>query len=65
MSKNLCVSPDYVLYGLTFENLILYSHAMPVYTGEESHEEALWDDRLDANTPGRITLPDGIVTNPF
>ena len=65
MSKNLCVCPDYVLHELTFENLILYSNAMPVYDSSDPREEPHWDERLDANTPGRIALPDGIVTDPF
>ena len=63
--KNLGVSPDYVLHSLTFENLILYSHATPVYAFTEGSDHSHWNDRLDANLPGSITLPDGLVTNPF
>lgn len=62
--KNLGVGPDYVLHSLTFENLILYSHATPVFPNAEE-ERRHFDARLDANTPGAITLPDGLVTEPF
>ncbi|MBR3456060.1 MAG: hypothetical protein IKH26_12140 [Bacteroidaceae bacterium] len=65
MCKNLGVPPDYVLYTLSFENLLLYCHATPVYSLAENNANAHWNDRLDANTPGCITLPDGLVINPF
>lgn len=63
--KNLGVTPDYVLHALTFENLILYSHATPVYSSTEGSDASHWDNRLDANKPGNITLPDGLVTEVF
>lgn len=41
-------TPDYVLYELSYENLIMYSCAAPHY---DDVKEETWDDRLDANNP--------------
>ncbi|MBR4366953.1 MAG: hypothetical protein IKP43_09255 [Bacteroidaceae bacterium] len=63
--KNLGVTPDYVFHSLSFENLLLYCHATPVYPIAEGNDDSRWSSRHDANTPGNITLPDGLVTDPF
>ena len=41
-------TPEYVLYEMSYENLILFSHAVPVYDDEKEVE---WDDSIDANNP--------------
>lgn len=46
-AKNLNVTPDYVLYEMTYENLIMYSAATPQFDDEKDE----WDDSLDANNP--------------
>lgn len=35
MSKNLAVSPNYVLYELSYANALLYSAATPLYDDED------------------------------
>lgn len=46
-AKNLNTTPDYVLYEISHENLVLYTKAMPLYDDEKDE----WDDSLDANNP--------------
>ena len=41
-------TPDYVLYEVSYENLLMYGYAVPSYDDEEAEE---WGDRLDANNP--------------
>ena len=49
MSKNLGLTPDYILNELSYENLIMYGYSLPSYdTGSEAEE---WDDSIDANNP--------------
>jgi hypothetical protein len=55
-SKNLGVTPDYILYGMTYENLILYSMTIPEmdFDKDKKKENDRWTeecDRLDANVP--------------
>jgi hypothetical protein len=59
MVKLLGVSLEYVLWEMTWENLVLYSHACPVYGGGG------WDERKDANDPCNSVGGDGLVTDPF
>lgn len=39
---------DYVLYEMSYANLLLYSRAAPSYDDEDVDE---WDDKLDVNNP--------------
>lgn len=47
-AKLLNTTPGYVLYEMSYENLLMYGYAAPSYDDEEAEE---WDDRLDANNP--------------
>lgn len=47
-AKMFNTTPDYVLYEMSHENLLMYSYATPSYDNEDSEE---WDDSLDANNP--------------
>lgn len=49
-AKNLNVSPNYVLYEMSYENLLLYSKATPCYDDEKDE----WDEALDANNPNNF-----------
>lgn len=44
-------TPDYILHGISYQNLLLYNSASPSYDLEKKSEEREWDDRLDANNP--------------
>ena len=46
-AKNLNVTPEYILYDISHENLVLYTKATPFYDDEKDE----WDDSLDANNP--------------
>jgi len=60
--KNLGVTPDYVLHSMTYENMIMYGFATPIYDSDEDD----WDESLDANNPNNFKgLAEGDVTNPF
>lgn len=64
MASNLGVTPDYILYEVTWENLILYGYATPSYLDEDSKED--WDPSLDANNPELTDrFKSGYVVNPF
>lgn len=63
MCKNLGVTPDYVLHGMTYENLIMYGYATPTFDDDDS---TAFDESKDANNPNNFkNLKEGIVTNPF
>lgn len=47
MSKNLGISPDYILNELSYENLIMYGYSLPTYNSDGETDE--WDDSIDAN----------------
>lgn len=49
MSKNLGISPDYILNELSYENLIMYGYSLPTYNSDGETDE--WDDSIDANNP--------------
>lgn len=49
-AKNLNVSPDYILYDISYENVIIYTRATPQYDDEKQE----WDERLDANNPNNF-----------
>lgn len=61
MVKLLGVSPEYVLWEMTWENVVLYSQACPTYGCGERE----WDPGKDANDPGNPMGSDGLVTDPF
>lgn len=64
MCKNIGCTPDYVLYEMTYENLIMYGYATPSYDPDEQD----WDEDIDANNPkmaGRLSQGTEKVTNPF
>lgn len=46
-------TPDYVLYEVSYENLLLYSAATPGYD-DVKEEKNVWDDSLDANNPNNF-----------
>lgn len=46
-AKNLNTTPEYILHGISYENLLLYSKATPCYDDEKDK----WDASLDANNP--------------
>lgn len=47
-AKNLGVTPQCVLYEMSYENATLYGYATPYYSyGDEQQ----WDSGLDANDP--------------
>lgn len=50
MAQSLHATPDYILYGISYENLLLYSSAAPSYSSSDKKEEE-WDDSIDANNP--------------
>lgn len=50
MAKSFGVSFDYVLYDLSYDNLLLYGFATPSYNSKKKTEEP-WDDSIDANNP--------------
>lgn len=46
-AKSLGVTPEHVLFEMSYKNLLLYSAAIPQYDDEEDE----WDPKLDANNP--------------
>ncbi len=58
-SKNLGVTPDYILYEMTYQNLVMYSMTIPEVDFDkdkkkEKNQDDRWTDecdRLDANNP--------------
>lgn len=61
--KNLNVPPDYVLHEMTYQNVMLYSHATPSYKSEKKEKGREWDESLDANNPANNNTEDGKVTS--
>lgn len=49
-AKTLNTSPEYVLYEISYENMVLYTKAMPYYDDEKDD----WDDSIDANNPNNF-----------
>lgn len=47
-AKSLGVTPEHVLFEMSYKNLLLYGAAIPQYDDEEEKE---WDPKLDANNP--------------
>lgn len=43
-------TPEYILHGISYKNLILYSSAAPSY-GDTKDGDDEWDDSIDANNP--------------
>lgn len=70
MCKNLGVTPEYVLHNMTYQNVMLFSHATPTYEskkedkkGNKNGTQWEWDDSLDANNPDNFNdEPTGKVT---
>lgn len=46
-AKSLGVTPEHVLFEMSYKNLLLYAAAIPQYDDEEDN----WDPKLDANNP--------------
>lgn len=44
-------TPDYILHGISYNNLLLYNSASPSYNSKEKKEEKPWNESLDANNP--------------
>lgn len=53
MAKSFGVSFDYVLYDLSYYNMLMYGFATPSYSKKEKEEEQ-WDDSIDANNPANF-----------
>lgn len=49
-AQALHATPDYILHGISYENLLLYSQASPSYDTDKKPEEE-WDESIDANNP--------------
>lgn len=61
MCKEMAATPDYILYEMTYENLLLYSYAIPVYDPDDD-----WDEGVNANNPDNFKkMDEGRVKNPF
>lgn len=54
MAKSFGVSFDYVLYDLSYYNMLMYGFATPSYSGKKEKEEEQWDDSIDANNPANF-----------
>ena len=64
--KNLRVTPEYVLHELTYENLVMFGYATPIFDPDEHKKEEDWNPALDANDPdNNKEQGDGEVTDPF
>lgn len=46
-AKSLGVTPQHVLFDMSYKNLLLYSAAIPQFDDEKD----TWDPKLDANNP--------------
>lgn len=46
-AKMFNTTPEYVLYEMSYTNLIMYGASAPSYDDEEEE----WDESLDANNP--------------
>lgn len=56
MSKNLGITPDYILNELSYENLIMYGYSVPSYDSDDKKDD--WDDSIDANNPDNFSDTD-------
>lgn len=54
MAKSFGVSFDYVLYDLSYYNMLMYGFATPSYNSKKDKEEP-WDDSIDANNPDNFS----------
>lgn len=50
-AKTLNTTPEYVLYEISYANLVLYTKATPYYDDEKDD----WDDSIDANNPDNFS----------
>lgn len=48
-AQALHATPEYILHGISYKNLLLYSQASPSYNTADKQEE--WNDGIDANNP--------------
>ena len=48
---------DYVLNEMSYENILMYTHAMPSYDSDDK-ENKEWDDSKDANNPDNFNGKD-------
>ncbi len=46
-AKSLGVTPEHVLFEMSYKNLLLYAAAIPQYDDEKDN----WNPKLDANNP--------------
>ena len=58
-AKSLGVTPEHVLFEMSYKNLLLYAAAIPQYDDEKDN----WDPKLDANNPDNFKQDDGLGTN--
>lgn len=50
------MSIDYVLNEMSYENILMYTHAMPSYDSDNESDE--WDESIDANNPDNFNGKD-------
>lgn len=48
-TQSFYTTPEYILHGISYKNLILLNAAAPSYYSGAKEEE--WDDSVDANNP--------------
>ena len=56
--SSLGVTPDYVLYEMTWQNTLMYGYAQPNYDDDD------WDESINANNP-KNNFKEAVVKNPF
>lgn len=61
-AKNLGVTPETVLYEMSYRNLLLYSAATPQFDDEKKSK---WDASKDANNPDNFKTKEGGIEEEF
>lgn len=54
LSRIFETTPDYVLYDISYANLVMYGAAVPSFDDEKDD----WDDSIDANNPDNFKNSD-------
>lgn len=57
-AKNLGITPHAALWDYSYESLVMYARATPVFDGAEDGADE-WDEALDANDPRNTRATDG------
>ena len=53
------MTPETVLYDISYKNLMMYGYASPNYDDDENDDKPEWDESLDANNPDNFKSKDG------